>query len=485
MKKKHFIFTVLIIAIAIFSILPITNYILDPSRVLHHDYKTQYAKFHPHKLFLKVDYLLENKEKFDTLVYGSSRGRFVDVQNISKNAYNMSHGFGTVTTYLHTLKILLDNGFRVKNVWIGINDFDIWKEHRPNLHRLINKNNFFLDIPIYSHWLFRFLPESVKILKNDYPLLPTQEITNTHSKILHARQGEKSIQGRKNRNIPPATLGYTGTFRVDNAIEEVAQIKALCDDYNINLTVWFYPIYYKTYLAYNQNKIEDFKYKLAKVTNFHDFYSFDALSQNENNWFEGSHFTPTTADYMIKSIQENKFLVTSQTIDARIKQTRENLKSLVLLKLPNKGEGKGKGLYIDPYSDMNMFKKIFDSSNHIFDNTKQPQYSLTRVNANIEAKVKGIDPIVMLDKIETNAKHVMLTVSIKSQQKALFQLFFKENPSDAYAEGNTYYHTLREGENNFRIIFLAKYINNGLRIDFANKIGSYTIKKFTLRELNP
>ena len=107
MNKKSFIYTALIIAILIFSILPITNYIIDPSRVLHHDYQTRYKKFHPHKLFLKVDYLIQYPNKYDTLVYGSSRGRFVDVQLISDDAYNMSHGFGTVTNYLHTLKILL------------------------------------------------------------------------------------------------------------------------------------------------------------------------------------------------------------------------------------------------------------------------------------------------------------------------------------------------------------------------------------------
>ena len=95
---------VLGIAFLVFSILPISNYITDPSRILHHDYKMRYLKFHPHKLFLKVEYLLDNKEKYDTLVYGSSRGGFIDVSRISKDAYNMSHGFGTVTTYLHTLK---------------------------------------------------------------------------------------------------------------------------------------------------------------------------------------------------------------------------------------------------------------------------------------------------------------------------------------------------------------------------------------------
>lgn len=485
MNKKYFIFITLIISLLIFSILPISNYILDPSRILHHDYKTRYVKFHPHKLFLKVDFLLKNKEKYDTLVYGSSRGGFVDVSNISKDAYNMSHGFGTVTTYLHSLKTLLDNGLKVKNVWISVNDFDIWKDHTPNLHRLINKNNFILDIPIYNHWLFRFLPESVKIIKNDYPLIKTEEVTNTHKRIVQARTQEKLIRGLKNRRIPPATLGYTGTFRIDSAVDEIRQIKELCDAHDINLTVWLYPIYYKTYLAYNQNKIEAFKRKLVNVTNFYDFYDFGPLGQDENNWFEGSHFTTSAADYMIKNIQENKFLVTKDTIDVRINETKISLKSLALLKLPNKGEGKGKGLYLDPYTDMSMFNSIFNINNQDFKYTQNNQFSFKRINNSIEATVTGSDPTLILDTIKTNVKHVMLTISIESQQKANFRLFFKENSSDTYTEVNSYYHKLREGENNFRIIFSAKYLKNNLRIDFTNKIGTYKIKTINIRSIQP
>lgn len=483
MKKKHFILTVLIIALGIFSILPITNYIVDPSRVLHHDYKKQYAKFHPHKLFLKIDYLLKHKKEYDTLVYGSSRGRFVDVSHISKHAYNMCHGFGTVTTYLHTLKVLLANGVKVKNVWVGVNDFDIWKDHTPELHRLINKNNFLLDLPIYSHWLFRFIPESLNLLKSNAPLIDTKEVTNPLKRSSQAREQEKAIINLKHRNIPPATLGYTGKFRIDEAVDEIRQIKELCESHGITLTVWLYPIYYKTYLAYNQNISQAFKRKLVQVTDFYDFYDFGNLGQNENYWFEGSHFTPTLADYMINNIQENKNLVTKENIEFRIKEIKQTLKSLVKLKLPNKGEGKGKGLYINPYSDMSIFPTIFDINDSNYSFNQNNQFLLTRKDNFLEATVTSPDPIIILNTKKTNAKHVMLTFSLSSKQESNFQLFFKETNSDAYNEKNIYYHKLHVGENNFRIIFASKYLNNGLRIDFTNKIGKYTIKKLNIRTI--
>jgi hypothetical protein len=483
MKKQHFIFTVFIIAIAIFSILPIMNYIIDPSRILHHDYETRYKKFHPHKLFLKVDYLLEHKEDYDTLVYGSSRGRFVDVSKISKKAYNMSHGFGTVTTYLHSLKTLLNNGVKVKNVWIGVNDFVIWKDHTPNLHRLINKNNFIQDIPIYVHWLFRFIPETVKILQYEYPLVATKEVTDPNQRSDLSRKQEKILNKLHNRNIMPATLGYTGKFRVDKAINEIRQIKELCLAHDINLTVWMYPIYYKTYLSYGQNIINEFKRKLVKVTNFYDFYDFSSLSKDENNWFEGSHFTTSAADYMIKNIQENNFLISSKNIDTRIQKTTKYLKDLAFLKLKDRGKGKGRTLYIDKSIDISIFNKILDLDNHIFNNKKTHQYSFKRISNGVVSEVKGIDPIVIVEKLETISTNVIITVSMHSQHNAVFQLFFKDNPSDPYTENNTYRHRLRKGENNFNIMFPSKYITNGLRIDFSNKRGKYLIQDITIREI--
>ncbi len=478
MNKKSFIFTTLVTALLIFSILPISNYIADPSRVLHHDYKMRYLKFHPHKLFLKVAYLIDNKTKYDTLVYGSSRGGFMDVSLISKDAYNMSHGFGTVTTYLHSLKSLLSNEVKVKNVWIGINDFVIWKDHTDNLGRLIYHNNFLQDFEMYSHWLFRLIPESIKILKEHLPLIDTQEVINTQERIPRARQQERAIKGSK-RNIPAATLGYTGIYRVDEAVAEIKEIKDLCESHNINLTIFMYPIFYKTYLDYEQSKIEEFKIKLASVVNFYDFYDLSKLSTNQDNWFEGSHFVPSVGDYMIKNIKEHHHLITKENVNERITQTRLYVKNMPIVS--------SSGLYtLDNRTELHtnsqdIIFNIYDKNTTYYKNN---HFSLHKNNLSIEAIVNNIDPMFILDKTKTKSKHTLLVFSMKSDKETLFQLYLKDKENSTYSEGNRYNMFIKKGMNTFKIVIPSQYINHALRVDISKNKGTYTIKKFMIYELH-
>lgn len=476
MNKKYFIFTTLIIALLIFSILPIANYIADPSRILHRDYKTRYLKFHPHKLFLKVAHLVDNKEKYDTLVYGSSRGGFVDVSRISKDAYNMSHGFGTVTNYLHSLKSLLANGVKVKNVWIGVNDFVIWKDHTNDLPRLINKNNFIGNFEIYSHWLFNLLPASIGVLKEDLPLIETEEVTNPHARIIRAREQEKIVRMMK-RNIHAATLGYTGIFRIDQAVQEIKEIKDLCDQNDINLTVFMYPIFHKTYLKYNQYKIEEFKRKLVSVVDFYDFYDLGELSINQKNWFEGSHFVPSVADYMIKSIQENNFLVTKDTIEDRIKETRGLIKNMSILPL-------GDFQRYSPNINLDVFKIIFDINDNKYTYYKNDHFILKKNKNTLDIVVNNSDPMFILDNTKTKLKRAILTFNIESEQETYMKIYLKNDDQLKYNEKNIHKAHINKGLNEFRIVMSSKYINNQIRIDFANDQGKYTIKKFIIRELD-
>ena len=479
MNKKSFIFIVLGIAFLVFSILPISNYITDPSRILHHDYKMRYLKFHPHKLFLKVEYLLDNKEKYDTLVYGSSRGGFIDVSRISKGAYNMSHGFGTVTTYLHSLKVLLENGVKVENVWIGINDFDIWKDHTDNLHRLINKNSIIGNAPMYSYWLFRLIPESIKILTEKRELIETQEVTYPMERIPRARKQEHIVKKQSKRQIPAATLGYTGKFRVKEAVEEVAQIKKLCEAYHINLTVFMYPIYYKTYLSYDQEKIEEFKRELVKVTGFYDFYDLGDISLDQKNWFEGSHFIPSIGDYMIKSIQDNKYFVTTKNIDKRIEETRLLVKNMPFLE-----DG---GIYtLDKHTDAKLENKkiIFDIKDQKFTFIKNEDFNLKYKRSYVEAVVTRNDPLIILNKTKSSTKQSLLSLSIASTQETFFQLYYKESESAQYSEASRYNILLTKGINHMNIIIPSRYINQGLRVDIARKLGVYKIEQLRLYEID-
>ena len=422
--------------------------------------------------------MIENKKKYDTLVYGSSRGGFIDVSRISKKAYNMSHGFGTVTTYLYSLKSMLDNGVKVKNVWIGINDFVIWKDHTDNLKRLINTNTLIGDAPMYSYWLFRLIPETIKIFKENQVLIETQEVTDPQERIPRARKQEKMIRGTK-RNIPPATLGYTGKFRIDDAVNEIAQIKALCQKNNINLTVFMYPIFYKTYLAYDQEQIEIFKRALVKVTDFYDFYELGKIALNQEKWFEGSHFVPSVGDYIINAIQHQQHIVTKETIDTRINETRLLVKNMPFVEFG--------GIYtLDKHTNPKIKDKniIFDIKNKDFIFFKNNDFNLTYKHNYVEANVHNIDPLIILNHTKSKGKQTLLSIHIKSTKETLFQLYYKESKMAQYSEGSRYSILLKRGMNHMNIIIPSRFINNDLRIDIARKTGIYNIEELRLYEIN-
>ena len=477
MTKKHFILFTLIGALIIFSILPVTNYITDPTRVLHHDYENRYEKFHPNKLFLKVLHLLDNKNKYDTLVYGSSRGGFVDARLVSEHAFNMSHGFGSVSTYLHSLKTLLKNDVQIKNVWIAVNDYDIWKDNQETIDKLLHKGNFVENIPVYADWLFRKTTQTnIKILKGEMPLQESEYITDTSKRIERARIQEKGLLKLNKRNIPAATLGHTGIYRIDEVISEIQEIKTLCQENNIKLTVFMYPIYYETYLKYDQTKIEEFKRKLTSVLDFYDFYALDDIAINQTNWFEGSHFVPSIGDYMIKNIQKNNFLVTKENINSRIAQTRALVKKNMPMLLIDKVHK------LNTNIDIDASKIIFDI-NSKFEYYKNDQFNLNKNNLHIDAAVENEDPYFILTKTKTQAKQTLLTFNIESKQESVFQLYLKESKNSNYGENNRYKTLIKKGMNHFQIVIPGKYINNQLRVDFTKTIGEYKINQFMLQEV--
>jgi len=479
MQKKYFIFSSLFIALLVFSILPVVNYLADPSRVLHHDYIMRYKKFHQHELVLKTVYLIEHKNDFDTIVFGSSRGGFMDMSKIAPKAYNLSHGFGTATTYLHTLKSLIDNGVKIKNVWIGLNDFDTWKDHSKEIHRLVYTNSLWGDRKLYNHWLFRFIPEAVSILIHHKELIKTNEVIKQEEHLEFARRQEKNIIKKlKHRHIAAAPLGYTGKFRINEAVADIKAIKELCDAHDINLTVFMYPSYYKTYLLYDQSQVERFKREVVNVTDFYDFYDIGPIALDPHNWFEGSHFVPSVGDYIIESIHHNTHLVTKKNIDQRIEQTRQYLYNMPILE--------DEDIYVadsHTHIDTDHYRVIFDLNDAHYPYSKNDQFMLKRDGNTLEASVQQTDPMIIIDKIHTDAKQVILLIKIRSPKKSLFQIYYKTDKHSGYSENNSFKLPLNRGENQFKIIISGKYINNGIRIDFTRDPGTYEIGQFIIKEI--
>ncbi|MEA1880456.1 MAG: hypothetical protein U9N11_07415 [Campylobacterota bacterium] len=476
MKKKYFIFTTLFTALLVFSLLPLSNYMADETRVLHHDYENKYAKFHPNRIFLRVQYLLDNKHKYDTLVFGSSRGEFIDTDKISPKAYNMFHGFGTLSTYLQSLKVALNQGVKVKNVWLGINDFEIWKDHSDALHQLTFKDGLFGNTALYMRWLFRNSPHTIDILKDDLPLVQSDFITNpTTQRIIRSRIQEKNLPKRK--AMYAAMLGHTEQYKIDASIEDMKKIKRLCRKHNITLKVFFYPSYYLTYLRYDQTKINLFKKKLSAVTEFHDFYLLNKIAYDQTKWFDSSHFATSIGDYMIESIQKNSHLVTHKNVDTHIEKSKS-----LLLKSTTYPHWH---IYIVHSTlDFSTFPTLFDIYDENTKYKKNNHFTMQKEKDGFHINVHGNDPWILVKNIQTETKNSVLEVSIVTDKKGAFRLYLKNNRKENYSEGRTHVVRLKKGLNTFNLIVPSKYLDNDLRIDFISQTGQYIIKKLHIRELN-
>ena len=482
MKKKPYIFTLILGGLLIFAILPLINYKTDITRILHQDYTHQYHGIDANRLYLKVSYLLEdeNKGKYDTLIFGSSRGANIEMARISPTAYNMSHGFGTVSTYRHMLKTLLDHGFKAKEVWIGINDFDIWKDNTNDRHKFTYKNTFSNQVEFYSDWLFREIDaKTIKLLNGDIKLIESTKVTDPDNYVAkHARAHEKKIRHSKNRNFPGAMLGYTQIHRVDKAIEDIKAIKELSDEHNITLKAFMYPTYYKTYVHYNQFKINEFKFQLAQIMPFYDFYSLDELAFTTYKWEEGSHFVPSVGDFIIDTLKEEKSLVTKENVQVHLNKNKQKIKNL--FKYIPENTIYRTGLHLD--IDLSKNKLLFDFSDSSFTYTPNKQLRISKENNMIHVQANTTDPHIILEDTKVKSKSCLLQYKMLSPIRTVFKLYYKKN--DKYVNKYTIPVNFHKGLHEFGMVFPCKYMDNGLRVDFAQHKGEYKIHTFTIHEFD-
>jgi len=426
---------------------------------------------------------------------GSSNGGFIDATKISPNTYNMKYNFGLLAIHLQNIKTLLKNGVNIKNLWIGINDYIIWKnpkDYKNSFERRPYRADFVEDFKTYMFYLFK-KPDITDfyILRGYYQLIFSDIITNPHP---HTEAKIRDIEHRKHIDIwkehlkkaKPILLHYDDTkYRIDEAIKEISELKILCKKNNINLKLFFYPAFYKSYLSYNQNKIIEFKKKLAKVTDFFDFYRLNDYAYDATMWQDSMHFSYTMGLFIIKSIKENKFLVTKNNISNHLKILKEEAMRHILInqkKLFKRVENNKEIVPIYQILDILTKKTIFDLKNkkNIF--IKNNDFNIRYESKDIILSTRGNDPTIILNNLRTKAPRVFLLVRIKSNKSTFFKLYYKKNRLDKYSENSTYMYHLKKGLNRFNLVIPAEYINNSLRVDIVDKAGIYTIEKFKIIE---
>lgn len=309
---KKFIIKVLVFALILGIVFIPINVCIDPYNIFHVD-NVRDNGVEPNKNYIKTKYVLENPDKFDSFLFGSSRAGFMDVTYLSELTgerwYDMASSEALPYEHVNTLKVFIKNGIVPKSVCVLVDDISCFvdpKTHENMLYRVPYPTGgplSFADFYIKYCDLFT-TAEAIKVISgNEDPDLETAE------RFRETGTERLDIETYFDPTLPQFQTGYYADYyslRLEEAISDMEELVNICKDNNIKLTVITNPLYYLTYERSCENGYLQFIEELAKVTGFYNFSCLSDINNNYLNYYETSHFTPEVGRMMLEMCYSDK-----------------------------------------------------------------------------------------------------------------------------------------------------------------------------------
>ncbi|MCR5266965.1 MAG: hypothetical protein K6E16_00415 [Lachnospiraceae bacterium] len=307
---KKFLLKLLVFTLILTAIFAPVNIFIDPYNIFHYDRPVDNG-VEPNKNFIKTKYILHNRDKFDSLVFGSSRAGFIDVSAIPDGKYyDMCYSEGVPAEHVKTLKVLIRGGFVPKNVLVMVDDISCFVD--PAMHE-----NMLYRVPYPTggpvSWLTFYAKycdlitsfESLSVMKEYRESGKAdpefaERFRETGTERLDKPSEFDGTDGHGNE-MP----GYVAAYykpRIEESIEDMRELAELCRENGIRLKVVTNPLYYKTYEAACEMGYLDFLYELAGVCDYVNFSGISNVTTTPGNYYETSHFTPYVSWAMVEIV---------------------------------------------------------------------------------------------------------------------------------------------------------------------------------------
>lgn len=320
---------------AVCALFAILNYWVDPYGIFKKDLSRQ--KRAPNEHFIKIRHLLQNPGRYDALLFGASRVGKIDVRRIPDGrAYNLCYSEGLPGHYLKDLQILLAGGLRFKNILIGLDDFSFKVDPVSHLNDPLRHpyGNWIENLRFYAGYLLhmpRIKSIKEKMDKGKGPVF--YDIYET-GMVLHLQEDERIERDRQahlNHEKFKRPHRYEGD-RITDTLNEIDQIKRLCEINHIKLIVFINPIHRTTYLDGDTEQFERFKKGLANITEFYDFSGLNSISVDNYCFYETSHYRYFVGDFIVARIfgdvtvqvpEDFGVFITNANIEVHLDQLRQ------------------------------------------------------------------------------------------------------------------------------------------------------------------
>ncbi len=294
MNSKRFLAIFLGVTLVVLGSNAFINYKYDTYGIFDKDF-SKFRYPYVNERYAKMNFLLhEGKGKFDTLILGSSRVKGINPKWITGRTYNLGYSAGLPDDWLRDVKTLVDHGAAPKKIYIGIDDFS-YKRLPEEVHHSINfigystpAENFKYELTLLlskpDNNVYRYALGKLKDVKLRYNITidgstdsESSNQTIDWNKHVHEKHFlQPSFYPEKNK-------------RTNQVINDIRQIKQICDANNIELVLFMTPTHITTYLSDDINNLNEFKYEIAQVSDFYDFSTINFVTTNNYFWSETSH----------------------------------------------------------------------------------------------------------------------------------------------------------------------------------------------------
>ncbi len=296
---KHFFFIMMLLIAVPLAMLVWWNRHIDILGILGSDFSER--RLEPAQHFIKMRHVLSDPGRYNAFCFGSSRVGRIDTTKIADgcNWYNLYYSRGLPEEWLNNIRLLLRRGVTIRKLLIGLDDNSFRTD--PAIHRGIHFRRPYreYDVTFYLAALLRRpCPPPDPALVQQHGCI--YDIYNS-GRVLSPWVDERIEADPASHVASPVftqSSAYTGN-RMEQAMDDLRNIKALADKHGIELTFFINPIHAVTYLHNNLEEFDEFKRQLSRITDYHDFSGLNDITVTNYYYYETSHYRPLVGDMIL------------------------------------------------------------------------------------------------------------------------------------------------------------------------------------------
>lgn len=294
---------------------------VDVFNIFHYK-KIRITSAEPNRNFVKTKYIIDNPDKFNAFIFGSSKIENIipdflpskDENNTPLNWYNMEYSSGVPAEFAQTIESFLNNNVKIKEIIVGIDNQTISTSIQKHKTQLLRQPfNTYEKNPLKFYWMYIYNTADINMLKKILPEVTENIKAPSKTDYIRKLFYEKGVEihnlstalPTKNNKTKFQNL-YQFAYTNQETINDIRKIKNICQKHDIKFTLIVLPTYAPIYV--NSVKYGQYLKFLNELAYIYPYYSFAGIykyTNSEKYFFDPSHFRPYVGEKIAKILYGN------------------------------------------------------------------------------------------------------------------------------------------------------------------------------------